>query len=61
MFKTFSVEKFLCWFAEHNADWQEQHVGEEIKDLQRRRRWESYQLAEYYQERRDEIHVPLID
>ena len=60
-FKTFSVEAFLAWFTEHSAGWQNEYAQDEIKDLQRKRRWENYQLAEYYRDRRNTVHIPPID
>ena len=57
-FKTFNVQKFMAWFDEHNADWQQRHRDMPIKDLSRIKRWENYQVVEYYRERRNEVHVP---
>jgi hypothetical protein len=48
----------MAWFDEHNADWQQRHRDMPIKDLSRIKRWENYQVVEYYRERRNEVHVP---
>jgi len=57
-YKSFNVDKFMEWVLSHSPVWQEREIKYTIQYLNQSRRWETYQVIQYYKTRDQVVRDP---